>query len=490
MKIIVVSVFYLFFINLSFVQAQNNAVQQSINQFKNDESLVNAGISFMAFDIDNNEIIAEYNSKTALLPASTVKLFTTATAFEVLGKDYRPKTIIYKTGEVDSSGLLNGDLIIRGLGDPSLGSRYFNNTGESQIFLSEWVNFIKEKGIKRINGKILADGSAFGYHGAPDGWSWSDMGNYYGAGASACAVYDNMTYLHFSTSSSLNGPTTLDSMTPPIPGYQLHNQVTTYASSSDNAYIYGTPFSYHRFAIGKLPKSQSNFEVKASIPDPELLLAQVFQTALIKAGIEISNPALGMRTIVQIMPDSSINYTKIDIVFTYEGKSVQDIAYWTNMRSVNFFAEQLLCLSAYEATGFGGSQESEKFVNAYWEPKLGIKMMQTDGSGLSRTNAFSATHYTQLLKYMYNSKNFAAFEETLPVAGLSGTLRSVCRGQAAQGRLKAKSGTMNRIKSYAGYVDSKSGKKIAFALMVNNDDLSNYQLVKKMEVVFNSMANY
>lgn len=91
---------------------------------------------------------------------------------------------------------------------------------------------------------------------------------------------------------------------------------------------------------------------------------------------------------------------------------------------------------------------------------------------------------------MYKSKNFAAFEETLPVAGLSGTLRSVCRGQAAQGRLKAKSGTMNRIKSYAGYVDSKSGKKIAFALMVNNDDLSNYQLVKRMEMVFNSMAGY
>ncbi len=490
MKIIVVSVFYLFFINLSFAQEQINSVQQAINQFKTHESLENAGISFMAYDIVNDEIIAEYNPKTAIIPASTVKLFTTATAFEILGKDYKPKTIIYKSGEIDSLGVLNGDIIIRGLGDPSLGSRYFNKKEEAHLFLTEWVNFIKQKGIKHINGKILADGSAFGYHGAPDGWSWSDMGNYYGAGASACAVYDNMTYLHFSTSANLNGPTKLDSMTPPIPGYHLHNQVRTYASSGDNAYIYGTPFSYQRFAVGNLPRSKSNFEVKASVPDPELLLAQVFEMALAREGIKVESPSMGMRLLLQIKTDTSINYSKLDALFTYQGKSIAEIAYWTNMRSVNFFAEQLLSLATYEKTGFGGSQESAKFVNNYWEPRLGMKMFQTDGSGLSRTNAFSAMHYTQLLKYMYESKNFAAFEETLPVAGMSGTLRSVCRGQAAQGKLKAKSGTMNRIKSYAGYVDSKSGKKIAFALIVNNDDLDDYQLVKRMGGVFNAIANY
>jgi len=490
MKVIVVSVFCMFFITLSVAQEQINAVQEAINHFKTHESLENAAISFVAYDIVNNNIIAEYNHKMAIIPASTVKLFTTAAAFEILGKNYKPKTIIYKSGEIDSLGVLNGDIIIRGLGDPTLGSRFFNKKEEVQQFLEEWVDFIEEKGIKSINGKVLADGSAFGYHGAPDGWSWSDMGNYYGAGASACAVYDNMTYLHFSTSSRLNGPTTLDSMTPKIPGYNLFNQVTTYASNRDDAYIYGTPFSYQRFAVGNLPNNKSNFEVKASVPDPELLLAQVFEAALIRAGIKVKNPALGMRLLMQIYSDTLINYQELDSLFTYEGKTVEEIVFWTNMRSVNFFAEQLLCLSTYEATGFGGSQESEKFINEYWEPRLGIRMMQTDGSGLSRTNAFSALHYTKLLAYMYKSKNFAAFEETLPVAGLSGTLRSVCRGQAAQGRLKAKSGTMNRIKSYAGYVDSKSGKKIAFALMVNNDDLSNYQLVKRMEMVFNSMAGY
>src|SRR5690554_7715943 len=111
-------------------------------------------------------------------PASVVKLFTTAAAFEILGKDYRPKTEIYYTGMLDSSGVLNGDIVIRGLGDPSLGSRFFNDRENAGEFLMSWTATIAEKRIKKVNGRVLPDGSAFGYDGAPDGWSWSDMGNY------------------------------------------------------------------------------------------------------------------------------------------------------------------------------------------------------------------------------------------------------------------------------------------------------------------------
>ncbi|HLV42845.1 MAG TPA: D-alanyl-D-alanine carboxypeptidase/D-alanyl-D-alanine-endopeptidase [Brumimicrobium sp.] len=489
MKIIVVVTFYLFFTTLSIAQVGNNVIQQAINNFSGSAELESAAISFMAYDLDSNIVLAEQNPKSSLPPASVVKLFTTATAIEALGKDYRPKTEIYYTGAIDSLGVLYGDIVIRGLGDPSIGSRFFHEREEVDTFLNTWTDFIVKKGIKKIHGRVLADGSAFGYNGAPDGWSWSDMGNYYGAGASACAVYDNMTYLHFSTPNQLNVKTHLDSMTPPIPGLKLDNQVTTYNSSSDNAYIYGTPFSYQRFAIGKLPRNKSNFEVKASVPDPELLLAQVFQNSLIKAKIEVVFPAIGWRTIISEI-DTVLNYKNMQLLFINEGQSVEELAYWTNMRSVNFFAEQLMCLVAFEKTGNGGTKESAKFMNEYWEPRLGLKVFQTDGSGLSRNNGFSANHFIQLLKYMKASKNFEDFEASLPVAGESGTLRGICRGQAAHGRVKAKSGTMNRIKSYAGYVQTKSGRNIAFAFIVNNADLTNYQITKRMETVFNAMANY
>ena len=117
-------------------------------------------------------------------------------------------------------------------------------------------------------------------------------------------------------------------------------------------------------------------------------------------------------------------------------------------------------------------------------------MFLTDGSGLSRSNAISASHFCQLLSSIYQSNIFTDFENSLPIAGCSGTLKNVCKNQLGHGRIKAKSGTLTRVKSYAGYVDSKSGKKIAFAIIVNNYNCSSYQLVKHLEKMFNKLVEY
>ncbi|MFA5575091.1 MAG: D-alanyl-D-alanine carboxypeptidase/D-alanyl-D-alanine-endopeptidase [Brumimicrobium sp.] len=487
MRGIVISLFIILINFGTFSQVEENRIQKAINNFAKSDGLENAAITFMAYDLDSNVVLAQLNERLSISPASTTKLFTTAAAFEILGKDFQPKTAFYITGDIDTSGVLQGDLIIRSLGDASLGSLYFYEEEEQHQFLRDWLNLISQKGIKSINGQIIVDGSAFGYNGVPNGWAWSDMGNYYGAGPSASALYDNMTKLHFSTSNRVGGPTSLDSLTPNIPGYKLDNRVTTYNKNSDNAYIYGSPFSYDRFAIGNLPINRSNFEVKASIPDPELLLAQTIHYSLDTFGITTSSPATGRRIIEQ-NDDFRINYSEITHLFDYKGKTIEEIAFWTNMRSVNFFAEQLLSLIGYQTMGNGETTTSSNYLNQYWKNRLGVSMFQRDGSGLSRSNGFSANHFIQLLTYMYQSDNFKVFESTFPIAGKSGTLTSLGRGQAIQGRLKAKSGTMNKIKSYAGYVDANNGHKIAFSITVNNYDLSHYQLVRKMEQVFNTLV--
>jgi D-alanyl-D-alanine carboxypeptidase/D-alanyl-D-alanine-endopeptidase (penicillin-binding protein 4) len=160
------------------------------------------------------------------------------------------------------------------------------------------------------------------------------------------------------------------------------------------------------------------------------------------------------------------------------------------MLSVNLFAEQLICLANHYKSGNGSSSTAADYIQSFWEPKIGKGFTITDGSGLSRNNGVSAYHFTQLLKSMKTSAHFEEFKKTLPVAGKSGTLSSVCKGQQASGRLFAKSGTMTRIKSYAGYVESESGKTIAFAIIVNNYSSSSSTLVKKMEPIFNAMAQY
>lgn len=489
--------FYLLFIffpsTLLFAQKVDNSIQKQIHLLTKEEGLENAAISFMVYNLEKDSVIAAFHENMAIPPASTVKLFTTATALEILGKDYTPRTELYYDGEIDTSGVLHGNLIIKSLGDVSLGSRFFTDAETRDDFLKEWFQMIDEKGIKSITGRVISDGSAFGYHGIPDGWSWSDMGNYYGAGPSASAIYDNMTILHFSTSNQLGGSTSIDSMTPQVPGMEIYNQVTTYNSTRDNAYIYGAPYSYNRFAIGNLPRNRKNFEVKASLPDPELVLAQTVENTLKNKGISIHGKAIGMRS-MQIHKNEDftipIPYEELNKIGVYEGKSVGDLVYWTNLRSVNLFAEQLIYLAAFEANKSNDFRENMRFINQFWESKLGVKMFQTDGSGLSRSNAFSANHYIQLLKYMYKSKNFETFDASLPVAGESGTLKSISRGQAAQGKVKAKTGTLNRVRAFSGYADSKSGDKLAFSILINNYTLSNAQLNKQIERVFNEIANW
>ena len=179
------------------------------------------------------------------------------------------------------------------------------------------------------------------------------------------------------------------------------------------------------------------------------------------------------------------------MLFSQPGKSIKDVAYWTNLKSVNLFAEGLLDYLGYAKTGDGSTSSSLKVLRGYWDQKINLTNMKiNDGSGLSRLNAISATNFCDLLEFMYKSPNFLDFKSTLPVAGVSGTLRNICKGQVGQGRVIAKSGTLNKVKAYAGYVETISGKKVAFSFCVNNYSCSTSQLINKMAVVLNALAEY
>jgi serine-type D-Ala-D-Ala carboxypeptidase/endopeptidase (penicillin-binding protein 4) len=487
MKIIVVLICIVITGNLNILFAQENNVQIALNNFVNTKGLEHAGISFMAMDLGSNEVVAEYNSKMALPPASTIKLFSSATALLELGPYYRPKTKIYHTGKIEN-GILNGDIYILGGGDPSLGSRFFEKSGEERLFLERWADSIQALGIKQIKGRIVTDASHFGYLGAPEGWTWGDMGNYYGSGPSGLTLFDNMSYLYFETSTEVNGETEISCVEPYVHQMTFRNEVKSAKGSKDNSYAYGAPYLYDRQIKGSLPLAQEEFEVKVSIPDPEKLMAEELHVTLTSRGIEIEQPPVGMRELD--LPWEERKKYRQQLILTHNGQTIANIAYWTNMRSINLFAEHLLCLVGYEKRSHGSTGTGAFHIQNYWESKIGSGFYITDGSGLSRNNAVSAYHFAQLLKYMKNSNQYAEFKKTLPVAGKSGTLSSVCKGQAAAGRIFAKSGTMNRIKAYSGYVETSSGKNLAFAIIVNNHSIPSADLVKKMEAVFNAMAKY
>lgn len=471
-------------------QKPQNAVQRAIDAFAADPYLASAGISFKAVNLTSGNVVGVHNGKMALPPASTVKLFTTATAFQLLGAYHRPVTRLYVSGDIDSNGVVHGDLYIRGGGDPTLGSKYFTKNGEEQNFLYDWADTLKKMGITKIEGSVIGDASVFGYTGAPSGWQWGDMGNYYGSGPSGLTLYDNMIKLHFSTGTSVGDSTHLNCILPYVPGLKMRNDVSTGSSKKDNSYIFGAPYGLDRFIQGTLPRGQKDFIVKGSIPDPEFQMAFEFSQVLSESGIEVKYASMALRTAKLSIPKDSLYKTGFKEVYKHKGKDVRNIASWVNLKSVNLYAEHLLCLIGKKKHSVGSTWNGAQSVMSYWAKKVGTGLNITDGSGLSRSNAISANHFTRLLKYMHTAKNGELFKKTLPIAGKTGTLKSVCKGQSGHGRILAKSGTMNKVKAYSGYVNSKSGKKLAFAIIVNNHTCSNRTLVKKMEKVFNAMAVY
>ena len=187
-----------------------------------------------------------------------------------------------------------------------------------------------------------------------------------------------------------------------------------------------------------------------------------------------------------------INYgAETKFLFLEKSKSVKEIAYWSNFKSVNLFAEGLLNYIGFSQKNDGSTKASLIALEKFWTDKINFEgLVLKDGCGLSKENAISATHFCDLLKYLYASKNYSDFKSTLPIAGVSGTIKNLCKGQAGEGRIFAKSGTISKVKSYAGYVVSKSGKNLAFAITVNNFSGSNSQIMIEIEKVLNELANY
>lgn len=466
-------------------QAQLTSLQTNLSNILAKPDMENASLGFAVKDLSTGEMVIEHNAKAAYATASTGKLFTTATVLLNFDSDYALETKVFYTGEIIDS-VLQGDVLVRGCGDPSLGSRYFYEAEHQKDFLKQWCKALQTKGIKKITGKIIADESSYAFEGIPKDWSWNDMGNYYGAGPAACTVFDNLIELHFK-SGSIGSLTSIERVEPNLPNVAFENFVVAARSNTDNAYVYGAPYQNNRYVRGEIPYNRSDFVVKASVPNPAYLLAYSFKQELEKAGIVVSGEAStnhrGNDNFSALYKDSS------RFVNGFKGRSLLEIATLTNHKSINLYAEQLLTWLGKDNAGNTSILKSLDVMNAFWQEKLGEGFEMTDGSGLSRTNRIAPQHFIDMLSYMHASKKMEDFETTLPIAGVSGTLKYVCKDEAGHGRIKAKSGSLHGVKSYAGYVYGKSGKKYAFAIVAQNFNTSSRTMVQRFETLFNALAN-
>ena len=461
-------------------------LQLVLNQLVQDPQLVGTKWSICAVDLTTGHTIAAYLPTKQLPGASITKLVSTAAALEILGPKYQAKTQLFLDGELKSNGVFDGDIWIVGGGDVSLGSRYFNEPGHELDFLSNWVKIIQNQGIQYITGQVIADASAYGNDKCPIGWEQVDMGNYYGCGSFGLNFYDNTLKLTFQTGAPAT-PLVLKSCYPYDPNYRLQIEAKADLIGTDATFIHGEPYNYQRVIKGNLPAKREAFEVKGSMPDPEQLLALLFYQELQKQGVRVDGGSASVR----LSPNLKQEKTATPLLLHTEiGQKLEDVVFWTNQRSVNMYAEGLLRQLGASAHGSGTYANGERVLDSLflkWElGPCGI----VDGSGLSKVNRMSAAQFVKLLSQQSKAPYFATYFKSLPVAGQTGTVKNLCKGQAGEGRVHAKSGSIQGIKAYAGYVDSASGHQIAFAIIANDYPIAGAAMAKKMEPFLNGLATY
>lgn len=435
-----------------------------ITDWNNSEELKPATFGYLVMDLDSNQVLLNHNEQKVLPAASTQKLISTSIALHQLGSDHTFSTTIAHNGRIKDQ-ILRGDLLVFPNYNPCLNSSRFNRSLDEIVTIID--AFLKENNIKKVAGGIEIVDPSYQTETLPRTWIWEDIGNYYGANPTGTILNENKVEITF-TSTKPGSITKIVKTTPELPWMKFENRVMASTIKKDLAYAFSEPNGKIITIEGTIPANKSQFTIKASLPNPQKTLAFQLQD-LIKAKGHVLTGKYRVKNI------SRKTITKIGKV---QSNTVGEIIQSTNKHSVNILAENLL-ENAYRFSG--SEQDKFEWAKSYLKEKFQINttgMVLKDGSGLSRFNAISPQQVTQLLMKMKKSE---VLTTSLPKSGESGTLKYFLQSTWLKGNLSAKSGSMQGVRSYAGYLTSKAGKNLAFAIIVNNYNCSSAEIKKKIE---------
>lgn len=449
-------------------QAQS-PVQQYIDRTATQGPLSGTVVGIMVRDASGNEV-ASYNADTRMAPASNTKLVTTGCALHAFGPDYRFNTGLGYSGCIEN-GTLEGDLYIIGGGDPTIGSADSIAYRPEALFW-KWKTLLRIAGIERIHGRIIGDGSAYEGHLEHASWSYDDVGTYYAAGANALCFYENAIDYDVAAGPKAGSPVQFTQTYPETPWMSTLNYgLTGPAGTGNSLYLYTTDLAPHAqlrgtFATDRRPKTE-HFANKYG----DLTCAYYFWKNLKETGWEVTGTYARINRSGCISgADESLREPAAKPVQmgTTQSPRLQDIARLTNWRSDNFYAESFLRAMGESATKSACYDSCLVAIYDVLED-LGLPMDSVrlaDGSGLSRNNYLSARWMTDYLVAMEKSPAFSAFLSSLPAPG-QGTLSGIRLSQGE--RVRMKSGSMDGVLCYSGYILDRSGApRYCFSLLTNN----------------------
>lgn len=427
-----------------------------LSNFLNADNLRQASVGVLIKDMENGMVVVEHEASVCRIPASVTKVITTATALELLSDTFHFRTQIEIDGRIDDT-IISGNLYVKGGGDPTLESAY---DPLKRHFFQMVIDSLSSLGVKGIKGNIIGDASIFREDGSPFNWLVEDVGSSYAPTPSALSVNDNLL------SFVLNSDSCGFSITKVSPPTSLFSP--TFLAERNELHPVGWRFSKKDFSwspqiVGNFPIGTSQL-LKTEIPEPAMFVADSLRRLLMINGINVDGKATTTRWHTS---DSTRR-----VLFSIQSATLEDIEKPTNHKSINLFAENI-----FKYLSFTRDKKlpcvdwsSAIAIERFWRGK-GIhseRNFQVDGSGMSMKNALSPEYLVDVLTYMNNTSNYKrAFLSSLPTAGKTGTVRSLLKGTILEGKVLAKSGSMCRVKNYAGYIFYK-GKKYAFCIMVSN----------------------
>jgi D-alanyl-D-alanine carboxypeptidase/D-alanyl-D-alanine-endopeptidase (penicillin-binding protein 4) len=431
-------------------------LRQELSQATRSPGVQRANWGVVVHSLDRDERLFELNPGTLFVPASVAKLVSAATAADAVGWDYRFETTLKATGPV-ADGVLSGDLLIVGAGDPTIGGR----AGDDVM---RFVDAVKAAGVRRIDGRIIGDDDAVEEPRPQLAWAWDDLGYTTGALFGALNLAENRMTVTVTAGRAAGAAAAL-TVEPHAAYRPLANQIVTGAPGSAQAlWPEQRPGEPYLTVAGSIPAGAPPARLNVAVGNPTFWFATVLRNRLQQQGVEVTGEAWDIDDVMP--PPERTNST---VLFTHRSRPLSEIVQPMLKESINLYAEAVMRLNAAPGvlpTNDAALEGIRKRLESWGV--AGDSQQVIDGSGLSRRDAISPDALLVVLRRMHDPTLQSPFMTALPIAGVDGSLDGRMRDTPASGNVRAKTGTMSNIRSLAGYVTTRDGERLAFVALINN----------------------
>ncbi|HZT72911.1 MAG TPA: D-alanyl-D-alanine carboxypeptidase/D-alanyl-D-alanine-endopeptidase [Terriglobales bacterium] len=469
------------------------------------------------YSLDQKRVLFNYHGESLFTPASNTKLFTTAAALALIGPDYRFHTSVVSAAAPDAEGIVHGDLVLIGRGDPNLSGRplpyRYPVSDDPKVLaqqpdlpIEELADQIQQRGVKIVEGGVVGDDSYYSFERFPEGWAQDDLLWGYGAAVSGLCVDDNSILLHVTPGVHAGDPADVQ-LTPWTGIYHLTNKIDTAPPGTERRlYFDRDPDSNNLVLEGSIPTGDKGDWEALGVQRPALFAARLLKQALERRGIAVYGPATARHAPLPPPPlpplplllpakagavamDADAASPQVQLADHVSVPLLEDLQLIDKI-SQNLHAELALRLLGKLKAG-QGSLAAGREVRRQFLAQVGLgahDFYLRDGSGLSRENLVQPSAIVKLLAFMDGQPTSAAWHSLLPIAGVDGSLEDRFKNTPAAGRIQAKTGFVEHVFALSGYATALSGEHLAFSIMVNDDDMPASQVKTVMDEIATSLV--